>query len=64
MLPYLVLGLVLALTPASGEPLIQGSLSKDLEFLHEYFQKRVLPKWKDDPHVIVDVVQYSESAGT
>ncbi|AAM02501.1 hypothetical protein [Methanopyrus kandleri] len=54
MLPYLVLGLVLALAPASGEPLIQGSLSKDLDYLHEYFQKQVLPKWRDEPHVIAD----------
>ncbi|MEO2241084.1 MAG: hypothetical protein ABGY09_03345, partial [Euryarchaeota archaeon] len=51
---YLVLGLILALAPASGEPVVQGSLSEDLKFLREYFQEQVLPKWKDDPHVIAD----------
>ncbi|AAM02559.1 hypothetical protein [Methanopyrus kandleri] len=54
MLPYLVLGLVLALAPASGELLIRGSLSEDKAFLKEYLESEVLPKWKDDPRVIVD----------
>jgi hypothetical protein len=54
LLPYLVLGLVLALAPASGEPLIRGSLSEDKAFLKEYLESEVLPKWKDDPHVVVD----------
>jgi hypothetical protein len=58
---YLALGLFLALAPASGKPLILGSLSEDLKPLQGYFRNQVLPKWRDDPRVIVDVTQYSES---
>ncbi|MEO2241642.1 MAG: hypothetical protein ABGY09_06190 [Euryarchaeota archaeon] len=55
---YLVLGLILALAPASGEPVVQGSLSEDLKFLREYFQEQVLPEWKNEPRVIVDCSEW------
>jgi len=32
-----------------------------LKLLQGYFRNQVLPKWRDDPRVIVDVTQYSES---